>query len=221
MKNSIVIMALIGLIIFSCDKDEVADMTDQSTSIEKDTHLTDALSKLVLNEDFRNILTRRYRSNGDHGVMLLDDGFNLSYAAFDGENIYFIGGEGTIQAMPNGRAKFSVHTNEPSAAVLNLSTFTTTYSSDCINGPLGTFNYNYISEYETMVFEPIPGLIFTFYMPTGVRASAEVANGHCTISDAQPSFSDFGEFLGCSDASEYKTMRLTPDGDGGSTISMD
>lgn len=209
MKHSILSMAIIALLALSCNKEEV--VTEQNADFLKDRSFTEAITKLAANEDFRNFMSSRnhQRNSGDHGVMLLSDGFNLGYTAFIDGKLHVIGGQGSIHAMPNGRARFSIHTNNPFAFVLDFSTFSVPYSSDCVDGPLGTFNYNLISEYETFVFEPLPGLIFTFYEPTFVNASAETANGHCRVSDAQALYDETTfEFIDCSEATEFKTMRL-------------
>lgn len=221
MKHSILSMAIIALLAFSCNKDEVVDMTEQNAGLVKDRSLTQTISKLATNEEFRTFMTSRnlQRNNGDHGVMLLSDGYNLAYGGFIDGLLYLMGGEGSIQAMPNGRARFSIHTNNPSASVLDFADFSSPYSSECVDGPLGTFNYNLISEYEVVVFEFEPGVTFTFYFPTYVNASAETANGHCRVSDAQPMYDETTfEFIGCGEATEFKTIRLNANNGSGITI---
>ena len=210
MKNLVLIMT-IALFAFSCSSEEISGPIEQNVTLENSRNLSEKIEILQSNPEFREFINSRQhqRSNGN-GIMLLQDGFDLSYAASTGESLYFIGGLGSVEAMPNGRARFSIHTNTPSAAILSLATFETTHSSDCIEGPLGTFNYNFISEYVVEVFEPIPGLVFTFYIPTGENASNETANGHCSISDAQPMFDENFEFTGCTEATEYKIMRISP-----------
>lgn len=209
MKNSILIIAL-ALFTFSCNTEELSEPIEQNITLENTRNLSENIKILQSSSEFREfIASGDLERNTGNGIMLLDDGFNLSYAANTGESLYIIGGTGSIEAMPNGRARFSIHTNNPSAAVIDLATFSTTYSSDCVEGPLGTFNYNFISEYEVVVFEPIPGLVFTFYMPTGENASNESANGHCKVSNAQAMYDENFEFIGCTEATEYKTMRLS------------
>lgn len=217
MKNSILSMAIIALMAFGCSNESITESRDQNLTIKNKSGFTENIIKgLEADEAFRNFFISNsninQRKNGENGVMLLTDGYNLGYGASDGNNLFIISGTGSIEALPNGRAKFSVHTNNASAAVIDLATFSTLFSSDCIDGPTGTFNYNLISEYEVVIFEPIPGLIFTFYSPTYVNASAEVANGHCNMSDAQPIFDNNFEMVGCSDATEYKTIRLNRSG---------
>ena len=221
MKNSLVIIVL-ALFTFSCSTEEVSEPIDQNVNLERNTSLSESIEILKSSSEFREFITsRQYQRNNDNGIMLLTDGYNLSFAANTGESLYIIGGMGSIEAMPNGRARFSIHTNNPSAAILDLATFSTTYSSDCLEGSLGTFNYNYISEYVVEVFEPIPGLVFTTYIPTGVNASRESVNGHCEISDAQTMFDENFEFIGCTDATEYKTMRIRPNGNVGAIITLE
>ncbi|WP_191859384.1 CBM20 domain-containing protein [Hanstruepera ponticola] len=209
MKNSILIIAM-ALFTFSCNTEELSEPIEQNITLENTRNLSENIKILQSSSEFREfIASGDLERNTGNGIMLLDDGFNLSYAANTGESLYIIGGTGSIEAMPNGRARFSIHTNNPSAAVIDLATFSTTYSSDCVEGPLGTFNYNFISEYEVVVFEPIPGLVFTLYMPTGENASNESANGHCKVSNAQAMYDENFEFIGCTEATEYKTMRLS------------
>lgn len=210
MKNLVLIFTL-ALFTISCSTEEVSEPIEQNVNLEKNTNLTESLNIIQSDSQIMEFInsSQTHRNNGN-GVMLLDDGFNLSYLANTGDYFYIIGGAGSIEAMPDGRARFSIHTNSPSAAVISLPFFETTYSSDCIEGPLGAFNYNYISEYEEVVFEPIPGMVFTFYVPTGENASNETVNGHCNMSDAQAMFDENFEFTGCTEATEYKTMRIRP-----------
>ncbi|WP_223033744.1 hypothetical protein [Hanstruepera marina] len=210
MKNSILIIAL-ALFAFSCNTEEISEPIEQNVTLENSRSLSETIEILQSSPEFREFInSRQYQRNNGNGIMLLQDGYNLSYAANTGESLYIIGGLGSIEAMPNGRARFSIHTNSPSAAIISFPSFETAYSSDCVEGQLGTFNYNFISEYVVEVFEPIPGLVFTFYIPTGENASNETANGHCRISDAQPMFDENFEFTGCTEATEYKTMRISP-----------
>jgi len=210
MKNLVLIMT-IALFAFSCTSEEISEPIEQNVTLENSRSLSETLEILQSSPEFREFITsRQFQRNSGNGVMILNDGYNLSYAASTDESLYLIGGEGSIEAMPNGRARFSIHTNNPSASILSLATFETVYSSDCLEGSLGTFNYNYISEYIVEEFEPVPGLVFTFYTPTGENASNQTVNGHCTISDAQPMFDENFEFTGCTEASDYKVMRIRP-----------
>lgn len=214
MKNSILLLFVVSLLTFSCSNETVDNVEDQNLDLNKSGYMNDLAQKLFNSQELRNLVlsNQLQRNNGENGVMILQDQWGIFYGAMDNNMLYLIGGDGSIDLLPNGRARFRVHTNNPSAAVLDFSTFSTTYSSDCIEGPLGAFNYNYISEYLVEVFEPVPGLVFTFYTPTGENASAETANGHCNVSNAQAIFDENFEFTGCTDATDYKVMRLGPSG---------
>lgn len=221
MKNSILIMAL-ALLTFSCNTEEIAEPIEQNLTLENSRNSIESIELLLSNQEFREFInSRQNQRNSGNGVMLLDDGFGLFFVADDGVNQYFLGGVGEIEALPNNRARFSIHTNSPFAFVSDLATFNLLYSSSCLEGNLGRINYNYISEYETIVFEPIPGVIFTFYQPTGVNASRQVVNGHCDMSDAQEIYDENFELVGCTEATEYRTLRIRPNGNEGSIITLE
>lgn len=214
MKNSILLLFVVSLLAFSCSNEAVDNVEDQNLELSNSSRMADLSQKLFEIPEIRDLFSTNamQRNNGENGVMILQDQWGIFYGAMNNNMLYLIGGDGSIDLLPNGRARFRVHTNNPSAAVLDFSTFSTTYSSDCIEGPLGAFNYNYISEYIVEVFEPIPGLVFTFYTPTGENASNETRNGHCNVSNAQAMFDENFEFIGCTDATDYKVMRLGPSG---------
>lgn len=210
MKNLVLIFTL-ALFALSCSTEEVSEPIDQNVNLNRNSSLAESINIIQNNSDIMEFInSNQFQRNDGNGVMILDDGYNLFYFANTGDNLYLMGGAGSIEALPNGRARFSIHTNSPSAVVISLPFFETAYSSDCVEGPLGTFNYNYISEYEEVVFEPIPGLIFTFYVPTGEHASNETRNGHCNMSNAQAMYDENFEFTGCTEATDYKVMRISP-----------
>ena len=212
MKNSIFTMAFIALFAVSCDKEEAAEVQVQNATAEKKSSFAETVSRLAADEEFRDFISSEnyQRNNGSNGLMVIDS-WNLGYTSFNNGILTIISGEGTIQALPNGRARFSIHTNNPSGAVIDFSNFSTLYSSDCVTGPLGTFNYNYISEYEVFTFGEAP-FIFTFYFPTGVNASAQTANGHCNVNNSTPTYNDDWEIIGCGVATENKTIQLQQNG---------
>lgn len=217
MKKSILLLFVVSIFTLSCSNEAVDNFDNQSLELNKSGQMADLVQKLSTSQEFRNMVSSQNmhrNSNGEgNGVMILQSQWGIFYGALMDNSLYLIGGSGgSIDHMPNGRARFRVHTNNPSAAVLDFSTFSTTYSSDCIEGPLGSFNYNYISEYIVEVFEPIPGVVFTFYTPTGENASAESRSGHCNVSDAQPILDENFEIIGCTDATDFKVMRLGPSG---------
>ena len=216
MKKTILLLFAVSFFTFNCSNEDAMEVNDQNINLDKSISMADLARKLNESREFKNFISsnnhlRSNQGNGQFNGLIQLSEYNLSYFAFDDTGFYLIGGEGSVEEMPNGKAKFSIHTNSPSAAVLDTS-FTTVYSSDCIEGPLGTFNYNYISDYIVEVFEPVPGLVFTFYTPTGENASAESRSGHCNMSDAQAMFDENFEFTGCTDATDYKVMRLGPSG---------
>ncbi|HMC01621.1 MAG TPA: hypothetical protein VKN14_11355 [Flavobacteriaceae bacterium] len=237
MKKQVFIIAVLALFSFSCSTEDTTEIIDSKSTLEKQASLTSSMDKLLSSDEFRDYLNvkfpqtnAQYRTSGNgdnHGLMILNDGYNLAFTSFDSatSTLTFIGGSGSVVKMPNGKAKFSVHTNNPEAAVTDFTTFES-ISSDCIDGQRGVFNYNFISEYIVEVFEPIPGLVFTTYLATGENSSAQSGGGHCKISDAQPIYNDdFSEIIGCSDATLFKTVSLKANwnakGEGGFSISVE
>lgn len=212
MKNSILLLFVVSIFMFNCSEEAVDNFDNQNLELNNSSRMADLTQKLSESQEFRNLFSTNpmLRNNENNGVMILQDPWGIFYVANAGDALYFMGGtNGSIDLLPNGRARFRVHDNNPSASVIDLATFSSTYSSDCIDGPLGAFNYNYISEYEEL--EIFPG--FTVFMPTGENASAETANGHCNISNAQAIYNDdFTEIIGCTDATDYKIMTLGPTG---------
>lgn len=236
MKKHILIISILTLMSYSCSNED-APIDAANLSLEKQDLLTTSMSKLVKSKEFKVYLNEKFpqtnaqnktSGNGDnHGIIILVDDIGIIFAAFNPatSSLTFIGGQGKIEKMPNGKAKFSVHTNNPEASVIDFTTFES-ISSECIDGKRGVFNYNFTSEYFVDVFEPIPGLVFTSYIPTGENSSAESAGGHCKISDAQPIYNDdFTEVIGCSEATQFKTVILkgnrNANGEGGFSISVE
>lgn len=209
MKKSILLLFVVAIFTFSCS-DETVNVDNQNLELNDSGRMADLTKKLSENQEIRDLFSsnQMHRNNGENGVMILQDQWGIFYGASENGLLYLIGGDGSIDLLPNGKARFKVHTNSPSAAVIDLSTFMTIYSSDCVEDPLGAFNYNYISEFEEI--EIFPG--FSFFSPTGENASAETANGHCNVSDAQAMFDENFEFTGCTDATEYKVLVLGPSG---------
>lgn len=220
MKKQVFIVAVLALFSFSCSTEDSTDIIDNNVSLEKETSLSKSVNILYESKEFKSYLNEKFvqknaqrnvqskSSNNEHGIMILESNYNLGFGGFDPATGTFvvIGGLGKIEKMPNGKAKFSVHTNNPEAGYFGPDF---NFSSDCIDGKRGVLNFNFVSEYIVNVFEPIPGLVFTSYIPTGENSSAESGNGHCKISDAQPLFDENFEFIGCSDMTEIKTMKVT------------
>lgn len=213
MKKLLSIIGIVALISFGCSNEEATEFPESNLKLQKQSEMM----KFLKSDSFKEYLQTKskqnlslYKANGnENGLMILSDGYNLSFAAFapDWTSFIYIGGTGTIEKMPNGKAKFSVHTNSPDAGSIDFGTWSGV-SSDCVDSPRGSFNYNFISEYTVEVWD-WDGTIFTFYTPTGENSSATSANGHCKVSDAEAIYDwDTFEKLGCTDATIYKTIRI-------------
>ncbi|WP_053972414.1 hypothetical protein [Mangrovimonas sp. ST2L15] len=206
MKNSILLLFVLSVITFSCSDEGVNDSIEQDLNLGKSNYMVELTNRLSESQEFKEIIAdRQLQKKGEgNGLGLLSDGYSLTYFAITEEELIFIGGLGTIQQMPNGKAKFSIHTTDPSGAILSIATFMSTHTSTCVDGPQGTFNYNLISEYEEL--ELFPGYIL--YLPTGVNASAESANGHCNVNNAVPIYDETYTWVGCTDPTDSKVISL-------------
>lgn len=227
MKKQVLFIAVLAILAFNCSTEEAPKIDDQNLILEKESSLTSNMSILLKSEEFRNYFQSKNAlqksaqgKTNNTGLMLIKDGYDLAVSLLDFStfNVTYIGGQGKIEELPNGKAKFSIHTNNPSAGVFNLFSPDGEMGSDCIEGRNGVFNFSYISEYIVDIFEPVPGLVFISYIPTGENASAEVSNGHCKISDALPVYNeDYTEIIDCGEATMYKTVKaktvFTPDGE--------
>ncbi|MFH6768704.1 hypothetical protein V8G56_08155 [Gaetbulibacter aquiaggeris] len=233
MKKQVLIILGLALLSFSCSTEEVIKSQESITSLEAQVSLSSSMSKLLKNDKFKDYLNNKNSQlnlknattvkAGNQGLMILSDGYNVGFGAIasDFSSFMVIGGTGTIEKLPNGKAKFSVHTNSPDAFTLDFSTWSG-LSSDCVDAPRGSFNYSFISEYIVEVWEPEPGLIFTFYTPTGESSSATSANGHCRVSDAEAIIDwDTFEQIGCSEATIYKTISIKGNATKGFKISLE
>jgi hypothetical protein len=131
-----------------------------------------------------------------------------------------IGGTGTIEKMPNGRAKFSVHTNSPDAFFLDFYTWSGV-QSDCVDSPRGSFNFSVICDYTIEVYDFGDGQIYTFYYMTDQNSTATSGNGHCKVSDALPIYDEeTWEVLGCSEATIYNTIKIKGNNQKGFSVSL-
>ena len=229
MKKQVLIIGVLALFMFSCSNEEATNFEESNLKLEKKSSAS-SLNKLLKSEKFKDYLLTKSKQNIDlskgngsesNGLMILSDGYNVGFGGFspDWTSIMLIGGTGTIEKMPNGKAKFSVHTNSPDAFFLDFYTWSGV-QSDCVDSPRGSFNYNFISEYTVEVWD-WDGTIFTFYTPTGENSSASSGNGHCKVSDALPIYDwDTFEQIGCSDATIYKTIKIKGNEGKGFSISL-
>jgi len=225
MKKQVLIIGVLALFMFSCSNEEATNFEESNLKFEKKSEMT----KFLKSEEFKNYLSTKNKqsndlskiagNNSDNGKMILQSPWGIAFGAinFQTWEMVFIGGDGKIEKLPNGRAKFSVHTNNPWA----FHSSDISLSSDCVDGPLGTFNYSLISEYTVEVIDFGGGFVFTFYTPTGENSSAESGNGHCKVSDAQPIYDyETWEMLGCSEATIYKTIKIKGNEGKGFSISL-
>ena len=226
MKKLLSIIGIVALISFSCSNEDATQFPEANLKLEKPSEMM----KFLKSDSFKEYLQTKGKQNmslskangNENGLMILSDAYNVGFGAIGPgfSSMIFIGGTGTIEKMPNGRAKFSAHTNSPDAFFIDFNSGESV-SSDCMDSPRGSFNYNFISEYIVDIWD-WDGTIFTFYTPTGENSSASSGNGHCNVSDAQPIYDwDTFEQLGCSDATVSKTISLKGNDRKGYTISMD
>jgi len=155
MKKLLLIIGVVVLISFSCSNEDSPKFEEANLKFEKQTEM----AKFLKSEEFKDYLSTKKKQsndlskiaakNSDNGKMILQSPWGISFAAFNFQTGEFIliGGDGKIERLPNGRAKFSVHTNNPSA----FHSSEIFLSSDCIDGPRGTFNFNVIFDYTVEV----------------------------------------------------------------------
>ena len=73
---------------------------------------------------------------------------------------------------------------------------------DCIENARGTLNTSVTGTYETLVL-PFGTIYFIDQAST-----ANIFTGHCEVSDAQPIFDENFEIVDCTEATDYKTVRI-------------
>lgn len=225
MKKQVLIIGILALFMFSCSNEEATNFEESNLKFERKSEMT----KFLKSEEFKNYLSTKNKqsndlskiagNNSDNGKMILQSPWGIAFGAVSFSPTFqmtFIGGDGAIEELPNGRAKFSVHTNNPWA----FHSSDTSLSSDCVDGSLGTFNYSLISEYTVEVIDFGGGFVFTFYNPTG-DGTATSGNGHCKVSDAQPIYDyETWEILGCTEATIYKTISIKGNAQRGFSLSL-
>jgi len=218
MKKLVLIMSVMALFLFNCSSEDSATIDIQNVSDTQDV-FTEQVNEIISNVEFQDMMTTQMHQrdgNEGNGVFVIQNPFSFIMGQMVDGKILFIGSfeDQYIAFMPNGTARFFAHSNNPLGAVVNLATFSTDYSNDCYDDPTGHFNSNVIGTYTEVVFP-----FGTVYFMDELQ-SASVMNGHTEVSDAQPIYNDIFEQIGCTDATEYKTLRVRPDGDGGSTITL-
>jgi len=213
MKKLLSIIGIVALISFSCSNEETSN--DLNASSDKSSEMI----MFLKSDQFKDYLSSKNKQsngqskiagkNGNNGLMVLASQWGIGLASFNFETGVFtgIGGDdGSIVKLPNDRAKFSVHTNNPWAF---YSSDTSYLNSDCIDGQRGTFNFNVICDYTVEVYDFGEWGVFTFYNITDENSSATSMNGHCKVSDAEPIIDwDTFEQIGCGEATIYKTIRV-------------
>ena len=182
MKNSIFILSIMAIFALSCSKESVDTFEDQNLEFRTENHMVSLMNNLTSSPEFMNRVNNVQARNNDNGngLMVIQESWGLAWGILDGSNLYILGsgdGDGSIVELPNGEARFSAHSTNPSAAVLDFNTFATTYSSDCIENPIGTVNTNVTGTYETLVL-PFGTIYFL-----DQASSANVFTGHCEVSD--------------------------------------
>ena len=208
MKKSILIMSIMAFVAFGCSNEGV-EIMDQNLA-ERDGQVFGLIKEVSSNQEFRNLMNSRLQqrssnANNGNGVMVIENGFTIIFGVQDGDNVYFLGpnvADDYIAFMPNGTARFFAHSSNPIAFVLDLTTFSTSFSNGCMEGTTGRLNASVSGTYELL---ELPfGNIYFIDQPS----TADVLVGHSEVSDAQPIYDEEWNQTGCTDATDYKTMRL-------------
>jgi hypothetical protein len=207
MKNSILIIAL-ALFTFSCSNESLEETPNLNVSINQN-EMAKTINQLTDNQEFKSLLqneSNQRRGENGNGVFVVDNGFTIIFGFVTDDNkVVFLGpdtADDYIALLPNGNARFFAHSSNPIAFVLDLNTFSMTYSNDCYDNKTGRFNAS------------VTGTFVEFDFPFGTvyfieeAQTAEVMNGHTKVNDAMMEFDEFGEPIGCSEATDEKTLRV-------------
>lgn len=206
MKNSILFMFIFTLFIVGCSNEEVNELQDQNL----ETNFSTLIEDITSNSEFRDLLnnsTAQLRNeNNGNGVMVIDNGFSIIFGILDGMTVYFLGSSASddyIAFLPNGQARFFAHSSDPLAFVLDLNTFSTTYSSDCLDNQNGRVNASVTGTYSLTQF-PFGDVYFI-----DETSTADVLVGHARVNDAMPIFDEETfEQIGCTEVTDSKTLRV-------------
>ena len=208
MKKTIFILSIFTLFMMGCSDETVENIDNQNLELNRESAASDLMKEVINSPEFNemfNSSSSLARNNGDNGIMVIENGFTIIFGIQEGTNVYFLGANASddyIAFMPNGTARFYVHSSRPTAFVLDLSTFSTSYSNTCLEGRTGQFNASVRGTYEVSEF-PFGTVYFIDEL-----SSADVMVGHSRVSDAQAIYDEDFNFTGCTDATDYKTLRL-------------
>ncbi|TYA54773.1 hypothetical protein [Formosa maritima] len=207
MKNSILIIFVLALLLSGCSKEDVSEVQEVNT-FNKAVELNKLIEKTFQSEAFRSAIgmdkNGQFRNNeNSNGVVVVEDGTFFIMGIFEGTTLYLFAEDWSddfVALMPNGNARFFAHSNNPIAAVLDLSGVNPPLNNSCIEGRIGRLNANLVaSSYD--VTELPSGTIYTI----NEASSASVLVGHSEVSNAQL-FTPPGEDPYCTDATVYKTL---------------
>ncbi|HEY5689184.1 MAG TPA: hypothetical protein VIS27_12845 [Yeosuana sp.] len=182
MKKQVVIILGLALLSFSCSTEEVAKSQERNLKLEKDTSLSIVMKQLLLNVEFQNKLNKTLKVNefskgqdNGNGVIFVETRNGSNYAFATPEGIFWLSSSNTedqIKLMPDGTAKFSTKSKNPSASFTDWN-WNTIYSNDCIENKTGTFTVNLRAAYFSFtidIYDPVT------WEPTGETATIYFAD---------------------------------------------
>lgn len=182
MKKLLLIIGVVALISFSCSNEDATQFPESNLKLEKDGSSSIVLKQLLSNVEFQNKLNKILKVNelskgqdNGNGVLFVETRFGSNYAFATPEGIYWLSSsnaEDQIKLMPNGTAKFSTKSNNPSASFTDWN-WNTVYSNDCIENKTGTFTVNLRASYFSFtidIYDPIT------WEPTGETATLYYAD---------------------------------------------
>lgn len=205
MKNSILIMFILTLFIVGCSNEDVTEQQDQNIA---EIQISTLINDISSSSDFRDLLNNRAQlrnENSGNGVIVIDNGFSIIFGIQDGMTVYLLGASAAddyIAFLPNGQARFFAHSSDPFGFVLDLTTFSATYSTDCVDNQNGRVNASVTGTYTLTQFP------FGDVYSIEETSTTDVLVGHARVNDAMTMYDEDFNPIGCSDVTDSKTLRV-------------
>jgi len=183
MKKLLSIIGIVALISFSCSNEEATNFEESNLKLQKDGSSI-VMKQLLSNVEFQNKLNKVLKVNelakgqdDKGGAIFVESRFGSSYGFATPEGIYWLSSSNTedqIKLMPDGTAKFSTKSNNPSASLTDWN-WNTIYSNDCIENKTGTFIANLrasyfsftIDIYDPVTWEPTGEVVTIYFADLG------------------------------------------------------
>jgi len=167
MKKQVLIIGVLALFMFSCSNEEATNFEESNLKLEKEGSLAITMKQLLSNVEFQNKLNKTFKVNefskgqdNGGGAIFVESRFGSNYGFPTSEGIYWLSSsnvEDQIKLMPDGTAKFSTKSKNPSASLTDWN-WNTIYSNDCIENKTGTFIANLRASYFSFtidIFDPV------------------------------------------------------------------